>query len=73
MVLSQIHYHRHQHGESLIFVGLQDVQEVIVFKEAHGSVGHLQMDAADALDDPFEQFGDQGVDFVHFAHLQHFL
>jgi hypothetical protein len=54
VVVCQIHNDRHEHGESFVFVGLENIQEIVVFKEAHGSIGHLQMDATDALNDPFE-------------------
>ena len=33
----------HKQRESVALVGLEDVEEVVILKEAHGSVSHLQM------------------------------
>lgn len=73
MVVSEVNNDRHEHRESLVLVGLQDVQEVVIFKEAHRSVSHLQVDASNASHDPLEEFRNQMLDFVHFANLQDFL
>ena len=54
VVLSQINDYRHQHRECLVLVSLQDVQEVIVLKEAHGSVCNLQMISSYAFDNAFK-------------------
>ena len=73
MIFSQIDYNRHEHGEGLVFVRLEDVEEVVVFKEAHGSVRNLQVISADASDDSLEEAWDQGLNLFHFANLEHFL
>lgn len=39
----------HQKWESVGFIGLQNVQEVVIFEEAHGSVSNLQMKTRNAL------------------------
>ena len=44
----------HKHGESLVFVCLQNVKEVVVFKEAHRSVSNLQMISTDRFDNAFK-------------------
>ena len=54
MVLGKVHDDWHQHWEGLLLVGLKDVQEVVVLEEAHGSVGHLQLLAANTLDEKLE-------------------
>ena len=41
MVLCEMDDNRHQHGESLVLVSLEDVEEVVVLEEAHCTVGHL--------------------------------
>lgn len=41
MVLCEMDDNRHQHGEGLVLVSLEDVEEVVVLEEAHGTVGHL--------------------------------
>ncbi len=73
VVVGQVHDDGHQHGESLVLVGLQDVEEVVILEEAHGSVGNLQMDATNASHDSLEESGNQVLNFVHFADLEHFL
>ena len=73
MILSQVNNDWHKHWEGLLLVGLQDVEEVVIFEEAHGSVSDLQVDAANALDDPLEQLRNQMLYFVDLAHLEHLL
>lgn len=73
VVFGQIYNYRHEHGERLRLVGLQDVQEVVVLEETHRAVGHLQVDAPDALHDAPEQLGDQRLHLLHFADLEHLL
>ena len=58
MVVCKIYDHRDEHGEGLLLVGLKDVEEVVVFKETHGSVSDLKVDTANASYDPLEQLGD---------------
>ena len=55
MVLCQVYDDRDKHRERLVLVRLQDVEEVIILKEAHSSVSYLQMDATNALDNSLEQ------------------
>ena len=73
MVLSKVHDDGHQHGEGLLLVGLEDVKEVIILEEAHGSVGHLQVDSTNALHNPLEQFWDQVFYLVDLTNLQDLL
>ena len=73
MVLREINDNRNKHWESLILVSLQNVQEVVIFKETHSSVGYLEMNTANALHDSLEQLWDQWLNFVYFANLQNFL
>ena len=53
MVLSEVDDDRNQHWESFVLISLKDIQEVVVLKEAHCSVGNLEMDSTDAFDDYF--------------------
>ena len=41
VLVCQLRDNRDQHREGLVLVGLQDVQEVVILKEAHGPVSDL--------------------------------
>ena len=73
VILSEIVDDWDEHGESLLLVGLKDVQEVVILEEAHGSISYLQVISANWLDNSLEQLGDQIYDLVDFAHLEHLL
>ena len=67
MVFSQINDDWHQHRESLLLVRLENIQEVVIFEEAHRSVSNLKMDASDTFHYPLEQAWNQVLNFVNFA------
>lgn len=69
VILSQINDDGNQHGERLLLICLQDVEEVVVLEEAHSSVGDLQVDTTDALDDSLEEARDQDLNLIDFANL----
>ena len=73
VIFGQVDNDWYKHWESLLLVGLQDVEEVVIFEEAHGSVSDLQVNAANALDDPLEQLRNQMLNFVDFANFKDFL
>lgn len=73
MIISEINDDWDQHGEGLILVGLENVEEVIVLEEAHSSVGHLQVDTSNASHDSLEELGDKMLYLVDFANLKHLL
>lgn len=73
VIFSKVHNYGHQHGECFIFIGLEDVQEVVILKEAHGTVSHLQMDASNAFHDALEQARNQMLNAVYLAYFQDFL
>jgi len=73
MVLSKVDNDGDKHGESLLLVGLEDVQEVVVLEEAHCTVGNLQVDATDALDNSLKEAGDQGFNLLDLANFEDFL
>ena len=73
VLISEFCYHRDKHGEGLVLVGLQNVQEVVVFEEAHCAVGYLQVDTADAAHNSLEEAGNEVFNFIDLAHLQHLL
>lgn len=58
VVVCEVYNDGDQHGEGLIFIGLQDVQEVVVLEETHGSIGYLQVDTTNAPDYSLEELGD---------------
>lgn len=61
MFVSEVGDDRNKKREDNLTVGFEDGEEVVIFEEAHGSVGYLQVGATDTFDDPFEQFVDQGL------------
>jgi len=69
MVLCEVDDNRHKHWESFVFVSLENVQEIVIFKEAHRSVGYLEMDSSNALYDSLEELWNQRVNFVYFTNL----
>ena len=73
MVFGQVNNDWHEHWEGLLLVSLEDVQEVVVLKEAHGSISNLKMDTTDALDNSLEESWDQMFDLVNLTDLKDFL
>ena len=73
MVVSEVNNHWNQHWESFVLVGLQNVEEIIVLKEAHSSVSHLEMDTTNTSYNSLEKFRNEMFDFVNFANFQDFL
>lgn len=73
VIVSKINNNRNQHGEGLIFVGLKNIQEVVVFKEAHSSISYLEMDATNAPNDSLKEFGNQMLNLVNLTDLKHLL
>ena len=73
MVLSKVHNYRNQHWECFFFVGLKNVEEVVILKETHGSISDLKMDTTNALDDSLEKLSDQSIDLVNFTDLKNLL
>lgn len=73
VIVSQIDNDGYKHGEGLLLVCLQDVQEVVILKETHSSVSNLQMNAANAPYYSLEQLWNQMLNFVNFTNLQNFL
>ena len=55
VVFGKLHNHWDQHGESLVLIGFENVQEIVILKEAHSSIGHLKMNSANASDNPLEK------------------
>ena len=73
VILSKINDDWNKHWEGLLFVGLKDVQEVVVLEEAHSSVSYLKMDATNASNYSLEQLRDQVLDFIDFTHFENLL
>ena len=73
MVFSQVDDDWNKHGERLLFVGLQNIEEVVILKEAHSSVSNLQMNTTDTLDNSLEKFWDQVLNFINFANFEDLL
>jgi len=73
MVLGKVDNNWHQHRECFILIRLQDVEEVVILKEAHRAVGNLQMVSTNRFDNALEKAWDQMLNLFHLAHLKHFL
>lgn len=73
MVLSQINNNWDKHRESEFFVGFENVEEIIILKETHGSVRNLQVSSSNASDNSLEKFSDEMFNLIDFTDFQHFL
>lgn len=73
VIFSQINDDWHQHWECLFLISLQDIEEVVVLKEAHGSISNLQVDTSNAFYNSLEKFWNQVLDFIHFADFKNLL
>lgn len=73
VIVSKVDNNRDKHRESLILVGFEDVEEVIVFKEAHCSISNLQVNTTNTSNNSLEKLLNQMFDLVDFAHLKNFL
>ena len=73
VVFCQINDNRDKHWEGLVFVCLQNVEEIIIFEETHGTISNLQVNTTNTLNNSLEKFRDQSVNFVYFTHFKYFL
>ena len=69
MVFGQVNDDWHEHWEGLLFVGLENIQEIVILEEAHSSIGNLEMDTSNALYDSLEKSWDQMIDLVNLTNL----
>lgn len=73
VIICEIHNDWDKHWECFIFIGLEDVEEVVILEEAHGSVCDLKMNTTNASDDSFEKLWNQVLNLIHFANFKNFL
>lgn len=73
MVIGKIDNDRDEHRECLVLVGLKDVEEVVVFEEAHSAICDLKMDTSDAANNPLEESWDEMFDLINFTNFKDFL
>jgi len=73
MVFSEVNDDWNQHRESLLFVVLENIKEVIVLEEAHSSISDLKMDTTNTLNDSLEKFDDESFDLIDFTDFENFL
>ena len=73
MIVSQVNNDRNKHWEGVFLVCLQNIQEVIVFEETHGSISNLKMDTSNALDNSFEKSRNQMFYFLHLTDFEDLL
>lgn len=73
MVFSEVNDDWNQHWESFLFVVLKDIEEVVILEEAHSSIGNLEMDTTNALNNSLEKFDDKSINFIDFTDFENFL
>ena len=73
VVFCKVHDDGDKHGECLVFVLFQNVEEVVVLKEAHGAVCHLQVIAADRAHDSLEEALNERLYLFDFADFKNLL
>jgi hypothetical protein len=62
---------RNEQWEGIALVGFEDIQEVVVLEEAHGSIGYFKMNPRNACYQAFEDLGDVGLQVLDFTGLKH--
>ena len=70
MVLSKVYNDWNKHWESLFLVSLQNIQEIIVFEEAHRSICNLKMNTSNTLNNSLEKFWDEMFDLIDFTDFE---
>lgn len=73
MVFSEVNDDWNQHWESFLFVVLKDIEEVVILEEAHSSIGNLEMDTTNALNNSLEKFDDKSINLIDFTDFENFL
>lgn len=73
MILGKVYDNWNKHWESFLFVSLQDIQEIVIFKEAHCSVCNLKMNTSNALNNSLEKSWNQMLNLVNFTYFKYFL
>ena len=63
----------YEHGEGLVLVCLEDIEEVVILEEAHGTISDLQVITTDRLDDSLEEAGDQMLNLFNLTDLEDLL
>lgn len=69
--ISDLANDRDQQRECEVLVALENGEEIVVFEETHSSVGHLQVRPCNALDEPFEELRDEGLQLGNLTDLKH--
>jgi len=73
VIFSEVYDNWDEHRESLFLIGLQNIEEVVIFEEAHGSISNLKMDTADALYDPLKKPRNKKFYFIDLTYFENFL
>jgi len=73
VIVSQIYNDRNEHWERLIFIGLEDIEEIVIFEEAHCPVSNLQMNSTNASDYSFKELWNQMLYFIYLANFKNLL
>ena len=73
VIFCEVYDDRYEHRESLMLVSFENVEEVVILEEAHGSISDLKMDTADAIYNPFKKPRDDRLYFVDFTNFKNFL
>ena len=73
VVVSEVNDDGDEHWESSVLVGLENVQEVVVLEEAHGTVSNLKVIAADGADNTLEKAWNEVLNLLNFADFEDLL
>ena len=73
VILGEVNDDRYKYREGLVLVRLQNIEEVVILKETHGAVSHLQVISTNAFDDTLEKALNQWLDVLDFADLNNLL
>jgi hypothetical protein len=72
MIISQFINFWYHNWENFILILSYDIQEILVFKEAHGSITDVHILTSDTSDHPFEEFWYEMLHSGWVDYLQNF-
>ena len=73
VIISKVNNDRNKHWKGLIFIGFENIEEVVIFKEAHGPISHLQMNTSNTSYNSLEQLRDQVLYLINLTDFQYLL
>ena len=73
VILGQVNDDWHQHREGLLLISLKNIEEIVILKETHGSIGNLQVNATNTFYNPLKKTRNQWFDLVYLTNLEYLL